>query len=133
MDVNVEWYLSMSHASHVVCCTAGRGPIQLSWNYNYDACGKALGIDLVNNPDLVATDPSVSFMSALWFWMTEQPPKSSCHAAIRSSGFGQTINIINGGLECGKGYITPQQQSRINRYQQYAAQIGVSPGGNLWA
>jgi predicted chitinase len=117
-----------------VCCIGtGRGPIQLSWNYNYDACGKALGIDLVNNPDLVATDPSVSFMTSLWFWMTEQPPKSSCHAVIRSSGFGQTIQIINGGIECGKGYITPQQQSRINRYGNLCAQIGVSPGGNLWA
>ncbi len=28
----------------------GRGPIQLSWNFNYKAAGDALGIDLLNNP-----------------------------------------------------------------------------------
>ena len=31
----------------------GRGPIQLSWNFNYKAAGDALGIDLLNNPWLV--------------------------------------------------------------------------------
>jgi hypothetical protein len=31
----------------------GRGPIQLSWNFNYKAAGDALGIDLLNNPCLL--------------------------------------------------------------------------------
>lgn len=109
----------------------GRGPIQLSWNYNYAACGAALGIDLLNNPDLVSTDSTIAFMTALWFWMTPQPPKPSCHNAIRNSGFGMTISVINGGLECGKGFITEQAQSRIQRYQQYTQQLGVTPGENL--
>ncbi|MCU0550345.1 MAG: LysM peptidoglycan-binding domain-containing protein [Leptolyngbya sp. Prado105] len=109
----------------------GRGPIQLSWNYNYAACGTALGIDLLNNPDLVATDSSISFMTALWFWMTPQPPKLSCHNAIRTSGFGMTINIINGGIECGRGQVTPQAQNRIQLYQQFTNQLGVTPGENL--
>jgi predicted chitinase/LysM repeat protein len=109
----------------------GRGPIQLSWNYNYGACGAALGIDLLNNPDLVARDSAISFMTALWFWMTPQPPKPSCHHAISTSGFGMTINIINGGIECGKGQVTPQAQSRIQRYERYTRQFGVTPGGNL--
>jgi predicted chitinase len=109
----------------------GRGPIQLSWNYNYGACGAALGIDLLNNPDLVTKDSAISFATALWFWMTPQPPKSSCHDAIGNSGFGMTINIINGGLECGQGQITPQAQSRIQRYDQYTRQLSVTPGGNL--
>ncbi|CEG39205.1 acidic chitinase [Plasmopara halstedii] len=39
----------------------GRGPIQLSWNYNYFMAGKALGIDLLNNPDIVATDSNVAY------------------------------------------------------------------------
>ncbi|MHC5771824.1 MAG: glycoside hydrolase family 19 protein, partial [Nostoc sp.] len=42
----------------------GRGPIQLSWNYNYGACGAALGIDLLNNPELVSTDSVISFTTA---------------------------------------------------------------------
>ncbi|KAJ7978681.1 Endochitinase (Chitinase) [Quillaja saponaria] len=62
----------------------GRGPIQLTWNYNYGQCGEALGLDLqlLNNPDLVATDPVISFKAAIWFWMTTQLPKPSCHDVI---------------------------------------------------
>ncbi len=108
----------------------GRGPMQLSWNYNYAACGKALGIDLLNNPDRVATDSAVAFMSALWFWMTPQPPKAACHTAINASGFGATINIINGGLECGQQN-NPKVQHRIQLYKQFTSELGVSPGSNL--
>lgn len=103
----------------------------MSWNYNYGACGESLGIDLLNNPDWVATDSSVAFMTALWFWMTPQSPKPSCHDAINTSGFGMTINIINGGIECGKGQVTPQAQHRIQLYEQFSRQLGITPGGNL--
>lgn len=109
----------------------GRGPIQLSWNYNYGACGAALSIDLLNNPDLVLTDSAIAFMTALWFWMTPQSPKPSCHDAISTSGFGMTINIINGGLECGQGQVTSQAQHRIQLYEQFTQQLGVTPGENL--
>ena len=47
----------------------GRGPIQLTGRSNYVACGKALGIDLVDNPNL-AIQPSIAFRTAGWFWST---------------------------------------------------------------
>ncbi len=45
----------------------GRGPIQLTGRSNYRAAGKALGIDLENNPKRAA-DPDVGFRTAAWFW-----------------------------------------------------------------
>ncbi len=60
----------------------GRGPMQLSWNYNYGAVGQALGIDLLSNPDLVKSDGAIALQTALWFWMTPQSPKPSCHAVM---------------------------------------------------
>lgn len=33
----------------------GRGYVQLTWFENYDAMGKKLGLDLLNNPDLLLT------------------------------------------------------------------------------
>ena len=45
----------------------GRGPIQLTGRNNYRAAGKALGIDLENNPKRAA-DPDVGFRTAAWFW-----------------------------------------------------------------
>lgn len=38
----------------------GRGYVQLTWKANYDKAGKALGLDLVNKPEL-ALDPDVAF------------------------------------------------------------------------
>ena len=51
-------------------------------NYNYGQAGKAIGADLINNPDLVATDPIISFKTAIWFWMTPQANKPSSHDVI---------------------------------------------------
>ena len=45
----------------------GRGLIQLTGKDNYKACGDALGVDLVDDPDLVAT-PQYAALSAGWFW-----------------------------------------------------------------
>jgi len=45
----------------------GRGLIQLTGKSNYEACGKALDVDLIENPDLVAT-PQYAALSAGWFW-----------------------------------------------------------------
>jgi len=34
----------------------GRGYVQLTWDYNYDAMGQILGCNLLGNPDLALTD-----------------------------------------------------------------------------
>ncbi|XP_028797531.1 endochitinase-like [Neltuma alba] len=122
----------------------GRGPIQLSWNYNYGPCGRAIGADLLNNPDLVASNAVISFKTALWFWMTAQSPKPSCHdvitgrwtpsgadrAAGRLPGYGTITNIINGGLECGRGQ-DARVADRIGFYKRYCDILGVGYGSNL--
>ena len=47
----------------------GRGCIQLTGHANYFHAGKALGVDFVMEPDLVAT-PKYAAMTAGWFWKT---------------------------------------------------------------
>jgi predicted chitinase len=71
----------------------GRGPLQISWNFNYYAAGNALGIDLLDNPNLVQTDAAISWKTALWYWMTQSGPGSmTAHdAMVNGAGFGQTI------------------------------------------
>lgn len=122
----------------------GRGPIQLTHDYNYNQAGRAIGADLINNPDLVARDPVVSFKTAVWFWMTPQGNKPSSHNVIigrwtpsdadrsagRVPGYGVITNIINGGLECGKGQ-NDKVASRIGFYRRYCDMLGVSYGNNL--
>lgn len=45
----------------------GRGPIQLTGKNNYIAAGKALGLDLVSDPNSVC-DPRIGSLVAAWFW-----------------------------------------------------------------
>ncbi|KFG77097.1 glycoside hydrolase family 19 protein [Streptomyces mutabilis] len=111
----------------------GRGPIQLSWNFNYKAAGDALGIDLLNNPWLVQNDSAVAWKTALWYWNTQSGPGSMTahNAMVSGAGFGHTIRAINGSLEC-DGKNPAQVQSRVTKYQQFSQILGVSPGGNLY-
>ncbi|WP_249044319.1 chitinase, partial [Crossiella equi] len=49
----------------------GRGPLQLSWNYNYKAAGDALGLNLLGDPYRVQRESAVAWKTALWFWNTQ--------------------------------------------------------------
>ncbi|MFD8392281.1 lectin [Streptomyces sp. NPDC059680] len=111
----------------------GRGPLQLSWNFNYKAAGDALGIDLLNNPWQVENNASVAWKTGLWYWNTQSGPGSMTphNAMVNSAGFGQTIRSINGSLEC-DGKNPAQVQSRVDAYQRFTQILGVSPGSNLY-
>ncbi|MQL91119.1 hypothetical protein Taro_023719 [Colocasia esculenta] len=122
----------------------GRGPIQISYNYNYGAAGQAIGTDLLSNPDLVTTDPIVSFKTAIWFWMTPRSPNPSSHdvitgrwspsaadqAAGRLPGYGMISYIIGGESECGHRS-DARVADRVGFYRRYCGILGVSPGANL--
>ncbi|XP_075100346.1 endochitinase EP3-like [Nicotiana tabacum] len=102
----------------------GRGPIQLSWNFNYGPAGKDIGFDGLNDPDIMARDSIISFKTALWYWM------SNCHSLITSGqGFGATIRATYGPFECDGGN-PPAVARRIDYYTEYCHQLGVETGNN---
>ncbi|XP_061351902.1 endochitinase PR4-like [Gastrolobium bilobum] len=101
----------------------GRGPIQLSWNYNYGPAGERNDFDGLNDPETVAEDPVVSFKTALWYWMQNVSP-------VKNQGFGATIRAINGELEC-HGANPDTVQARVDYYTEYCSQLGVDAGDNL--
>lgn len=126
----------------------GRGPKQLSWNYNYGQFSEAwFGTkdSLMLHPEWLAQDPVLSFASAIWFWMTPQFPKPSCHDIMaghwvpttndllkgRVPGFGATVNVINGGVECGNGIALEKTKYRYLYYQYFCDYFNVSPGENI--
>lgn len=114
----------------------GRGPIQLSWNYQYLAAGRALGVDLWGDPDLVTRDPKVAWQTAVWYWMTQNGPgrMTSHEAMVRGEGFGETIRSINGALECdhpGDADIARKVARRVDFYREAAALFDVAPGPRL--
>ena len=76
--------------------------------------------------------------------MTAQAPKPSAHdarlgrwvpssddlAAGRAPGFGMTINIINGGLECGRT-ADASVLDRIRFYRHFVTLFETTEGDNL--
>ena len=69
----------------------GRGCIQLTGHANYFHAGKALGVDFVLNPDLVAT-PKFASLTAGWFWSTH-----NCNPPADALDYTKVTKIINGG------------------------------------
>ncbi|WP_074407877.1 glycoside hydrolase family 19 protein [Aquimarina megaterium] len=126
----------------------GRGPIQLSYNYNYGPASEFIFGDkqiLLDHPEKVIEDAALAFQTAIWFWMTPQYPKPSAHDVMvnkwtpneldktknRIPGLGMTVNIINGGVECGQGTEKPQVLDRIGYYERFTGiyQIGTDMDG----
>ena len=139
----------------------GRGPKQLSWNYNYGAFSAEYCGDpdiLLENPDWVATNPTLAWASSIWFWFSGgacdraggERCKPSPHAvfvgsqrrcpsdaaANRQYGLGWAINIVNGGLECGsgsgRGKCDARVYSRVRFYRHYCSIISVEPLADGW-
>lgn len=69
----------------------GRGCIQLTGHANYFHAGKALGIDFVMEPDLVAT-PKYAALTAGWYWATH-----GCNDIADRGDWTALTKKINGG------------------------------------
>lgn len=69
----------------------GRGLIQITGRANYMACGEALGIDLIKQPELLEK-PQHACMSAAWFWTTK-----GLNTLADADQFDKITRRINGG------------------------------------
>jgi chitinase len=107
----------------------GRGPMQLSWNYNYGQASEYFGMGnmLLTNPDLVGQQGPLSWRAGLFFWMAWKDKDKNAllvgpHFRFMKEGFGATIRAINGALECPS---TPQAEHRRTVYQDFCRRLGV--------
>ncbi|AVF34019.1 chitinase [Rahnella sikkimica] len=124
----------------------GRGAKQLSYNYNYGPFSDAMfGTvrTLLDKPELVA-DTWLNLASAVFFYVTPQAPKPSMLHVIDGTwqpndhdkanglvpGFGVTIQIINGGVECGGPTEIAQGENRISYYKSEAEYLKVPVASN---
>ncbi|KAI1713687.1 chitinase class I domain-containing protein [Ditylenchus destructor] len=144
---------STSNGSRYTGCYFGRGPLQLSWNYNYGQFQQFLrtqgiDVDLLDEPNQLITKPDLplAMLSALWFYMTPQPPKPSMHdiimgnwnpgeknrrAGYNGSVFGPTSLVIN--RECtgeDKSSIIggAGENRRIKAFKWFCDKLGVEAG-----
>ncbi len=71
----------------------GRGYIQLTGRANYEAAGRALGLDLVNQPELASRPENASRVAA-WYWNSRG---LNSRADGSQAGFDQITYRVNGG------------------------------------
>jgi len=69
----------------------GRGLIQITGRTNYSACGEALGLDLIKQPELLEK-PHHACMSAAWFWASR-----GLNTLADAGKFDTITRRINGG------------------------------------
>ena len=69
----------------------GRGLIQITGKNNYRACGEALSLDLIAQPELLEK-PQHACMSAAWYWAT-----NGLNTLADSRKFEAITQRINGG------------------------------------
>ena len=70
----------------------GRGLIQITGRNNYYECGKALGVDLITNPELLETN-DLACRSAAWFWASR-----GLNDLADKGDINRICRRINGGL-----------------------------------
>lgn len=121
----------------------GRGPIMLSWNFNYGLFSSVIYGDknvLLKNPEILVADGKVGWMTAILFWMTPQAPKPSAHdvmvgrwkpsaedvkKGLDKPGFGVSIMVLNG-LEADLGEVEGSPvQRRAGHYRDIMNKMGV--------
>lgn len=71
----------------------GRGLIQITGRANYEACGEALGLDLISRPELLE-QPQHAAMSAAWFWSTK-----GLNTLADKGDFVKITSRVNGGIK----------------------------------
>lgn len=99
----------------------GRGGIQLTGRANYEAFAKSINRpDIVNNPDLVASDQNLAAQSAVWFWQNNK----RIGQAARNGDIGTARRIVNGG--------TIGMDDVTKRYNDLQSQLrpSLTNGGN---
>ncbi|CAF1119890.1 unnamed protein product [Didymodactylos carnosus] len=104
----------------------GRGWLQLSYPCNYEACGKAIGLDLLSDPDLVNSSDEVAAQTGIWFWQS-----NGLGPLAVADKFGETTKKLNV-YECTGHPGHHMQAKRISTYKTVRKCYGLPEStGNL--
>ncbi len=103
----------------------GRGLLQLTGRANYSARGKAMGIDLVGNPDL-ASEPVLSLKIACEYWQSK-----AINAVCDNDDIVEVTRLVNGGsngLDDRRAY-TGKAKTAIARLEGFMLSGEAPPAG----
>lgn len=90
----------------------GRGALMTTGKTNYIDTGRAIGVDLLNNPELLATE-ECALEAAGWFWA-----RYGLNEKVDQGNFKATTQYINGGQN--------GAEDRQARYERLVTYLGKS-------
>ncbi|CAF3562370.1 unnamed protein product [Rotaria socialis] len=90
----------------------GRGWFQLSYPCNYYSAGKALGLDLLNNPDFVSRTDRIAASTAIWYYK-----ETGMDKLAQQDNFGGTTRKLNE-YECSGKAGYHMQAARLQTYHR---------------
>lgn len=98
----------------------GRGPKQITFHDNYAACGIALKLDLVKNPDLLLI-PRHGAQAAGWYWASH-----GCNQLMDVGNYQGVTKAINGGLIGYEDGNTTGLDDRVELFENAKRVLGVA-------
>ena len=106
----------------------GRGPHQLTHDYNYKAFGKGIaGADgdedkFLKNPDLLTTEPATGIAGSIWFWGHAEPNQRDPKSEIPFKPAGHNVAV-------GKWEPTPEDIACGRKEPNFGVIINIINGG----
>src|SRR5699024_8871363 len=98
----------------------GRGPVQLTWEANYQAFGQwCHSRDYVDDPELFVREPELveqpkwGFLAASYYWLNGGPQPGQINAYADAGDIYAVSKCVNGWRDPPNGW--PDRQSRWNR------------------
>lgn len=89
----------------------GRGAIQITGKDNYRKIGKALNVDLVNNPEWLETNPALAAKASITWWEMRKKEDKDFLAATQNGDFKTVTKAVNNGMN---GW--EDRLAKLNRY-----------------
>lgn len=86
--------------------------LQIFYPCHYYEAGKAIGLDLLNNPDLVSQSDRVAAATAIWYYR-----ETGMNELAYQGNFGSTTRRLNK-YQCSSKAGYYKQMMRVNIYQE---------------
>ncbi|UJR08619.1 hypothetical protein I4U23_012878 [Adineta vaga] len=120
-NYQTSWCGVQAHSNVKYC---GRGWFQISYPCNYHNAGKAVGLDLLKEPNLVSQSEKIAAATAIWYFK-----ETGMDKLAQNDKFGESTRKINE-YECSGKPGHNMQAARVRTYHRIRKCFNLPPATN---